>query len=102
MCIRDRVIRSEQTVAALRPVARVNHRAEEAVGGRIRRRRTEADHAVMQFIERLLKVPAQSIIQSQLTRHLPGALKVKAPRSPAIKQRLSVAGGNAVVLAEEE
>src|SRR4029453_18237969 len=56
----------------------------------------------MQFIERLLKIPAHAIVQGQLARDLPRILKVQTPRSPAIKQRLSVAGGNAVILADEE
>ena len=97
-----RVIRGEQTIAASRAVAGVNHRAEESVGRRIRRGRTETDHAVMEFIQRLLKIPAQTVVQGQLARDLPAILRIQSPRSPAIKQRLSVAGSNAVVLAEQE
>src|SRR5262249_47663585 len=96
------IVRSEQAVAALRTIAGVNHRAGKPVRRRVRSGRTETDHAVMEFIQRLLKIPAETIVQGQLAGDLPAILRVQSPRSATVEKRLPVTRGNVVVLPQQE
>src|SRR4029079_7756178 len=56
----------------------------------------------MEFIDWLLKVPAETVVQGQLARHLPAILGQHTPGCAAVAQRLSVARRNAVVLSQQK